>query len=77
MILPQLNASVSSERTRATIIELDAAWQNAVVNGNYEFIEKHTDDSFTFVHAGEQKAESKLHWVSKVGPYRSYFCCAE
>jgi ketosteroid isomerase-like protein len=63
----------SADASRSNILALDVQWQEAIVNGDIEFINKHTADDFTFVHAGERTAETKLDWVKQASTVRREF----
>lgn len=51
-------ASVTAE-----LIGVDRQWQEAVVRGDAEFIEKRTASSFMFTHGGGTRSDTKADWL--------------
>src|ERR1700736_5932937 len=49
----------------AELLSLDQRWQEAVVAGDVEFIEKRTADDFLFTHWGGTKGDTKSDWVRR------------
>ena len=66
-----LSASVAAQmQNGASVLTSDLArfdqrWQEAVVTGDAEFIEKRTADSFSFTHGGGTTIETKADWVKQ------------
>ena len=49
----------------AELLSLDKQWQDAVVTGDVEFIEKRTADDFVFTHGGGTMVDTKADWVRR------------
>jgi ketosteroid isomerase-like protein len=64
MVVP-LSSRDRPDALRSAVLALDAAWQQAIVDGDVDFIKKHTHRDFTFIHAGQQTAETKGDWIRK------------
>jgi len=45
------------------LLALDVYWQQAVVSGDAEFIERRTANDFVFTHWRETKGETKADWL--------------
>lgn len=45
------------------LVNVDRQWQEAVVRGDAEFIEKRTASSFVFTHGGGTKSDTKADWL--------------
>ncbi len=45
------------------LVSLDRQWQEAVVRGDAEFIEKRTASSFIFTHGGGTRSDTKADWL--------------
>ena len=66
-----LSVSVDAQRQNgssilaADLVRFDQQWQEAVVTGDAEFIERRTADSFSFTHGGGTTIETKADWVNQ------------
>lgn len=56
-------AQKSPSALTAELVSLDRKWQEAVVKGDAEFIEKRTASSFKFTHGGETRSDTKADWL--------------
>jgi ketosteroid isomerase-like protein len=56
-------AQADSTAVTAELVSLDRKWQEAVVTGDAEFIEKRTASSFRFTHGGGTRSDTKADWL--------------
>src|SRR6185312_7935827 len=65
MVVVSVRAEKTKENSadRAALFQLDRKWQQAVVDGNREFLEKNTANDFSFMHWGKNVADSKADWI--------------
>ena len=60
-------ADAQVQRDAAAMIEelvlVDRQWQEAVVRGDAEFIERRTSGSFIFTHGGGTRSDTKADWL--------------
>jgi hypothetical protein len=47
----------------AELLSQDRKWQEAVVTGDAEFIERRTASSFRFTHGGGTRSDTKADWI--------------
>lgn len=47
----------------AELVGVDRMWQQAVVRGDADFIEKRTASSFVFTHGGGTRSDTKADWL--------------
>ncbi len=64
-IATPLGAQAQEDATAMTaeLVSVDRKWQEAVVTGDAEFIEKRTASSFRFTHGGGTRSDTKADWL--------------
>ena len=64
-IATPLYAQAQADTTSMTaeLVSADRRWQEAVVRGDAEFIEKRTASSFIFTHGGGTRSDTKADWL--------------
>jgi len=62
---PSEGGQVSPTDATAELLALDAGWQEAVVKGEADFINKRTADDFVFTHWDKTAGDSKADWLRK------------
>ena len=64
-IATPLYAQAQADTTSMTaeLVSADRQWQEAVVRGDAEFIEKRTASSFIFTHGGGTRSDTKADWL--------------
>ena len=56
-------AQTDAASMTAELVSVDRQWQEAVVRGDAEFIEKRTASSFIFTHGGGTRSDTKADWL--------------
>ena len=56
-------AQADAASVAAELVSVDRQWQEAVVRGDAEYIEKRTASSFMFTHGGGTKSDTKTDWL--------------
>ena len=65
LLLPAADAQVKpqGDAASAALIRLDQRWQEAIVLGDAEFIQKRTAEDFVFTHIDGTGGDTKADWV--------------